>query len=108
MELVKFTEAQERKLAELVQQKERAEASKAEFLRLCRKEKPDVLRELKAVPEEELRQANAKISELQKLEKRVNEVCEKYGCTVDELIEYISSERQTNYYINTHMNRTLF
>ena len=48
MELVKFTEAQERKLAELVQQKERAEASKAEFLRLCRKEKPDVLRELKA------------------------------------------------------------
>lgn len=36
------------------------------------------------------------------IKKKVDEVCELYGCTCDELFEYIKTDRQVNYYRQYH------
>lgn len=106
----KFTEAQQKKLDELLRAKEAAEAEQAAFLKECRKQKSTVLKELDAVPAEELKKAESEkaelVKKLQNVEERIEAVCQKYHCTVDELFDHISSDRQANYYFNSHRNNT--
>ena len=110
MKLTKLTASERRKLEELVKKAEQEGADRAEFLKECRKQKEAVLKELKAVPQEELDKVKAEnialAEKLQKLEGRILAVCQQYGCTVDELFNHISSDRQANYYYNLHKNNS--
>lgn len=108
----KFTEAQQKKLDELLRAKEAAEAEQAAFLKECRKQKSTVLKELNAVSAEELKKAESEKAELakklQNVEERIEAVCQKYGCTIDEFFEHVGSERQANYFRNLHRTNQLF
>ena len=105
MKLVSFTEAERAKLSELQAKQAAAEESWRDLMRTVRAHKADVLRELHAVADAEaLRAAGA---EAQATRDSVERVAKAYGCSVADLLDYIGSDRQVDYYRKTHAAGTL-
>lgn len=81
---------EEERLNALLAKKEAEEKADKEFFKQVKKRKDEVLKVLK------IEEAAASGPTL--MEQQVIEIAEMYGCTVNELLAYISTDRQVNYY----------
>lgn len=105
----KMTEQQKEQLAKLLKQQEEDEKHDADFFKEVRARKAEVLEALNAVSADDAKEqtaqavAEAKADATQSAAaERLERVAEAYGCSVSDLLDYIASEKQTNYYKNTH------
>ena len=80
---------EEQRLNELLAKKEAEERADKEFFKQVKKRKDEVLKVLKVDSY---------------YEDRLKRIADKYGCTSIELLEYIETERQINYYKN-HLSK---
>lgn len=83
-----MTEREEQRLNELLAKKEAEEKADKEFFKNVKKRKAEVLKVL-GVKEQEYN-------------KELRDVAELYGIGVWDLIDYIKTEQQVNYYKRTH------
>lgn len=83
---------EEQRLNELLAKKEAEEKADKEFFKQVKKRKSEVLKVLKV--------EEAAVPAPSMIENRVKEIADLYGCTVNELLTYISTDRQVNYYKN--------
>ncbi len=78
---------EEERLNALLAKKEAEEKADKEFFKQVKKRKDEVLKVLKVDSY---------------YEDRLDSIAKKYGCTKIELLEYIETDRQINYYKNYH------
>lgn len=78
-----MTKKEQERLNALLLKKEAEEKADKEFFAKVRKRKDEVMKVLKIDTY---------------YEDRLNEIAEKYGCSKIDLLEYISTDRQINYY----------
>lgn len=86
-----MTEREEQRLNELLAKKEAEEKADKEFFKNVKKRKAEVLKVL-----------GVKEQEYNIYEKELRDVAELYGIGVWDLIDYIKTEQQVNYYKRTH------
>lgn len=89
---------EEQRLNELLAKKEAEEKADREFFKQVKKRKSEVLKVLK------IEQAAAPAPKMEDpapnyYEVRIRQIAAKYGCTEMELLDYIETDRQINYYI---------
>lgn len=80
----KMTESERQKLKDLQAKAKRVERAEKDFWANVEERKDEIL---------------AKYGQT---DNRLEQIAAVYGCSVDELISYIISERQVSYYKNTH------
>ena len=80
---------EEQRLNELLAKKEAEEKADKEFFKQVKKRKEEVLKVLK-------------VDNSSDYENRLKRTAEKYGCSIAELLDYIETDRQINYYRNYH------
>jgi phosphopantetheine adenylyltransferase len=81
---------EEQRLNELLAKKEAEERADKEFFKQCKKRRDEVLKILKVEEPDTY------------YEDRIRSIADKYGCTARELLDYIETDRQINYYKNYH------
>lgn len=84
-----MTERERKRLDELLIKKEAEEKADKEFFSQVRKRKAEVLKVLKE-------------DEPNHYEQELRDIAYKYGITVENLLLYIKSEQQINFYKRTH------
>lgn len=105
-----WTEAKKRKLEALQKEREEAEAADRTFFKEVKKRKDEVLKVLgvdvkPATSDVEVQQLRDSRDKYKSYCKGFEKIANLYGCDVNELIAYISSEKQVNYYRMTHNNK---
>ncbi len=81
---------EEQRLNELLAKKEAEEKADKQFFKQVKKRKEEVLKVLKV--------EGAAAPAPNYYEERIKQIASKYGCTEMELLDYIETERQINYY----------
>ncbi len=88
-----MTKREQERLEALLQKKEAEEKADKEFFANVRKRKDEVLKVLGA---------NGTEPEENYFETRLRDIAEKYGCSVYDLLNYIETDIQINYYKRNH------
>ena len=88
---------EEERLNALLAKKEAEEKADKEFFKQVKKRRDEVLKVLK-VEETAAPTPEEKDPEPNYYEDRIKRIADKYGCSVFDLLEYIETERQINYY----------
>ena len=81
---------EQERLNALLAKKEAEEKADKEFFKQVKKRKDEVMKVLNA--------AAPKVKAPNYYEVRINEIAQKYGCTANELLDYIETDRQVSYY----------
>ena len=96
-EVERMTEREEKRLNELLAKKETEEKADKEFFKNVKKRRAEVLKVL-GIKEQEEPQTNYYEQELRRM-------ADMYGIDIWDLMEYIKSEQQINFYKRTHQNK---
>ena len=84
-----MTEREKQRLNALLEKKEAEEKEDKEFFKQVKKRKEEVLKVLK-------------IDTTNYYENRLKRTAEIYGCTIDQLLDYIETDQQVGFYQRTH------
>ena len=84
-----MTKREEERLNALLEKKEAEEKADKEFFKQVKKRKEEVLKVLK-------------IDTTNYYENRLKRTAEIYGCTIEQLLDYIETDQQVGFYQRTH------
>ena len=84
-----MTEREKQRLNALLEKKEAEEKADKEFFKQVKRRKDEVLKVLK-------------IDTTNQYENRLKRTAEIYGCTIDQLLDYIETDQQVGFYQRTH------